>query len=484
MTKTEIQENIEALDAVINDSSMPKTARDKASKQKADLTKQLSSMQDDVKPSAAPYIPTQGMDAVTEALSVIRTLAMSGGEGGVNSDQVNKIIETYLSGKKINIRQLDETVLEEIKKNQTVVISVPSLDLEVQLSKADSEIPNVFTIIDDVLAGNNVYLIGAAGAGKTYTAERVAAILKRELLMINCSQYTSPTEIVGGQTIEGYKEGKLIRAWKDGKILILDEMPRLDPNTAGLFNDALSKSSHTRSAISSRINSANPEEPPFERNNNFGLIATGNVYPNTPPAQQYLANNQQDLSLLDRFSGSVYETEYDRRTDEITVRYEFLYKMLEGNYYEWMTAKKANQTTPNATGLRTVIQELGHSDKAVVSYRTNISFRVAFETQLVRAIQKRDNPDMPLVDGKTLLKAWNSFLVAFSPDVKRAIIAATGFTDAYIEREVNKTIDTFLKSTKENNLWLDTLIPSVREVASKVLKDTQEIKLADKVFIQ
>ena len=52
-------------------------------------------------------------------------------------------------------------------------------------------------------------------------------------------------------------------------------MPKLDANTAGLFNDALAKSSKTRKDSDAKINSANPEEPPIERAKDFGVIGDG-----------------------------------------------------------------------------------------------------------------------------------------------------------------------------------------------------------------
>ena len=103
----------------------------------------------------------------------------------------------------------------------------------------DANIAGIFT---DIQVGNNVYLYGKAGTGKTYLAKQIASeLFARRSVVINCSQFTSPIEIRGGQTIEGYKQGALIEAWRNGWILILDELPKLDPNTAGLLNEALAE---------------------------------------------------------------------------------------------------------------------------------------------------------------------------------------------------------------------------------------------------
>jgi len=299
----------------------------------------------------------------------------------------------------------------------------------------------------------------------TYTAEEVAKKLKREYVIINCSQYTSPTEILGGQTIEGYKNGKLIDAWKNGKILILDEMPRLDPNTAGLFNDALAKSSKTREAKNALINSTNPDEPPVERNDKFALIATGNVYPNTAPPKKYKANNQQDLSLLDRFSGSVYKVEYSMPTDEMVSRFKFLYEMLVGNYYEYMNAIKNKQSKPEPKGLRTVLKDLELEDLAVVSYRTLVSFRVAFEFELVRAIAKNEGKNVGVDRGKTLQKAFDSFMVAFQKDTVDIIINKTKFTPDFIKSKVDECINEIIKGNMR-----ETLNDSVAQMTSSIFK--------------
>lgn len=314
--------------------------------------------------------------------------------------------------------------------------------------------PEHLYITDDYIVTHN-----------TYTAEQVAQKLKREFSVINCSQYTSPTEILGGQTIEGYKEGKLIDAWRKGKILILDEMPRLDPNTAGLFNDALAKSSKTREAKNALISSTNPEEPPIERNPNFGLIATGNIYPNTLPPPKYKANNQQDLSLLDRFSGSVYKIEYSKSIDENNSRFKFLYDMLIGNYYDYIGAIKNKQAPPQARGLRTVLKDLNQDELAVVSYRTLISFRIAFEFELVRAVAKNNGSNVSPKQGKTLQKAFDSFLVAFDSTTADLIIRTTQFTPAFIESKVQECIDLIIKGD-----MILTLNESVAKQTSSIFK--------------
>jgi cobaltochelatase CobS len=477
-TRKELEQEILDIEEGINET--PEEFRPRLKEVLNAKKAELASMQEDELKVSKTRKPRESKssdnDAITAILATLNQYMQSSSGTGMDSESVRGMISEYLTKNKINLSDLDSSVLDEIKKNQTVILSIPSLSLKIEISKKYSNIPNLYPIIDDVLAGNNVYLIGEAGGGKTYAAEVVAKLLERQYSTINCSQYTSPTEIVGGQTIEGYREGKLIDAWKNGKVLILDEMPRLDPNTAGLFNDALAKSSKTKPSSEAKINSTNPKDPPIERNDKFALIATGNIYPNTPPPSKYKANNQQDLSLLDRFSGSVYFTAYSQIVDEDMSRYKFIYDMLVGNYYEYTQAIKDKKSPPEPKGLRTVLKANNLDELAVVSYRTIIAFRVAFEFELVRALAKMRSTEVGHANGKTLAMAFNSFLVAFAEDGKNTIIKSTGFTDSFINLKVAETIREIAKSPSS---FLNTLTPEVAKNSKPIMDNVNSFLVAD-----
>jgi cobaltochelatase CobS len=472
-TKQELQQKltdlIDALDAVPDEFKGDIQKEIDETQAEIDSLNMVSTPSPTPSPVPAQQMPQMGGASSPILNSIVSTMAnmmtMAGGSGADNAS-VMALIDKYRKENKIKLDELDAEILEEIKKNQTILLQIPEFSKPIEINRATALIPNFFDIIDDVLAGNNVYLIGEAGGGKTYTAEQVSKTLKRDYVTLNCSQYTSPLEILGGQSVDGFKQGKLIDCWKKGKILIMDEMPKLDPNTAGLFNDALAKSSKTRPDADAKINSANPDEAPIERAKDFAIIATGNIYPNQPPPPQYRGNNQQDLSLLDRFSGSVYYTEFDNNTDQETTRFNFLYGFLIGNYYDYINAKKNKLPLPTPRGLRTIIDANNLKNLSLVSYRTNISFRVAFEFELVRAIAKKNGQSV--VDGgKTLLKTFKSYMVAFreTTDAYDKVIRETGYTDAYIQNMVDDVISKILSS---GNGFLDSLNPLVKQNASKI----------------
>ena len=484
MTRIELNEKIEAMRRIIDNPSTPQNIKDNA---QSKLDELMATTPDEEAPKTeepkkgrktrTKATPTQGDsdNAIDAMLATLRAMMLSMQGSGVDSAEVRKLIEEYLLKRKISLDELDRGVLEEIKKNQTVVLTLPNYDLQITMDKGTTNIPNIFAIIDDVLAGNNVYLIGEAGGGKTYTAEKVAEILNRDFLVLNCSQYTSPVEILGGQTIEGYKDGKLVIAWRDGKMLIMDEMPKLDPNTAGLFNDALAKSSKTREKAF--INSVNPTEPPIPRNNNFAVVATGNVYPNKPNPAGYVGNNQQDLSLLDRFSGSVYFVDFSDYIDQESCRYNFLYEMLVGNYHEYVRALREGTTPPSPTGLRTVIEANNMKNMALVSYRTIMAFRVAFEIELVRAIA-RSKGEQVTDRGKTVQKTFESYLVAFPQASQETLLRITGLTIPMVAQMANNVIEQIINGGEDG--FKNALTPNLREYASKVYDQSLTFMIAEK----
>lgn len=494
-TKKEILNKIHDLQQGLND--IPKELLPSAQAKIAELNKQLAQIEAEefqqmstVTPTATPTatqtlpVPSAKIQAssndeygVQQIVQMMQTLmSEQGGGGAFDSVEVRNLIKTYLENDKVQLNELDQKVIDFIKQNQKITLELPAFGMNIEMAEADSKIPNIYAIIDDVLAGNNVYLIGDAGTGKTYSAEVVGNLLSRKVVTINCSQYTAPTEIIGGQTIEGYKEGKLIKAWRDGDILILDEMPKLDPNTAGLFNDALAKSSKTRKMT--KISSANPDDPQFERNPNFACIATGNIYPNSPDTRRYVGNNQQDLSLLDRFSGSVYFVEFSNYQDQKSCRYNFLYEMLVGNYHKYMEAKRTGSTLPIAQGLRTVMESLDMKNYALVSYRTLIAFRVAFEYELVRAIAKSEGKTVT-DEGKSVLKCFDSYLVAFPRDAKNTLISTTKFTESYIKLKVKEAIDTVIKNKDKMTGYVDILSKDIKSEAVKAFAQAKEWSISE-----
>lgn len=278
------------------------------------------------------------------------------------------------------------SLFESIKAQRPQLVQYVLRDRQLP-SAAKPEIESFQQIVDDVILGHNVMLIGGAGTGKTYMAENLVATkaLGRAHITINCSQWTAPTEIIGGQTMDGYVEGKLIEAWKKGLILILDELPKIDPNTAGLLNDALAKSKIPNAVI------FNARKESFTRHADFACIATGNIYPNKESIA-YGANNKQDLSLLDRFSGSVYFIEKNPKIEKAILQNNLIWSLCDC--------------------LRSAIEELKY--EAQLSLRFMLTARDSYDLEKQRQKDAAGKKGIKPEEGKTLKSAFDCYLSTFT----------------------------------------------------------------------
>jgi ElaB/YqjD/DUF883 family membrane-anchored ribosome-binding protein len=100
----------------------------------------------------------QGSSAFLNAMmSTVQAMMSSSSGSGADSPAVRQIIKDYLRDEKVNLSELDKSVLEEIKKNQLQILEIPQFSMKLEVNNAVSKIPNFYEIIDDILAGNNVY---------------------------------------------------------------------------------------------------------------------------------------------------------------------------------------------------------------------------------------------------------------------------------------------------------------------------------------
>jgi cobaltochelatase CobS len=302
-------------------------------------------------------------------------------------------------------------------------------------------------IVSDLLEGNNVYLTGKAGTGKTFMAEKIANdIMGQPSYIINCSQFTSPIEIRGGQTIRGYEEGLLIKAWANGGILILDELPKLDPNTAGLLNAALAKTAdqpqydekgkiiddtipYITNGKGDKVYKGEgypkgtkvPDEIKFR----FGVIGTGNTDMMTV-GNKYGGNQRQDYSLVDRFAGSFYTIENDPIL-EMSLTYPFVFNISNA-------IRKFLETQADA------IQS--------ISLRTMLNFNRTFEQEMLNKFESVFADEIFDADGnqvapKTVENAIESFLGMMEKNMRNTLETYSEYVTASSERAKTLAEDSF-----------------------------------------
>jgi cobaltochelatase CobS len=201
----------------------------------------------------------------------------------------------------------------------------------------------------------------------------------------------------------------------EGCVLILDELPKIDPNTAGILNEALAKvKDYKYDVVTKKFN------PPTIRNGknkvlslgNLFVIATGNVPLNTIDPD-YEANFKQDLSLQDRFIGSTYK---------VYVDYDFEFNdVMKGFAFIWLFLVK----------VREKIQDLNATGQAFVSLRLMINVKATYiayrEVVGDIVVNKGKLNNKAIKDPKTIIESMETFFTLFKPSIKDALLSDVDF---------------------------------------------------------
>jgi Mor family transcriptional regulator len=405
--------------AVINDNSADSIIKDEARKELAKLD-QIEAMDTNALSD----------DEIGDAISKLNDAIESATTNlEVEDDKIRDIVAEQFKSTKLGIKNLSKSVVELIGRSQTVTLVNFTNKSK---AKADSKLRKLAEVIlSDYEAGNNVYLYGGAGTGKTYISNQIADYLNYKLVTLNCNQFTGGLDIIGGQTIEGYQEGRMTTAFGNidlgtyiddkgnqvaykGALLLLDELPKLDPNSAGILNDGLSK---IKDPYKYKGTTASGEQiivPPsimngrgelIEKKNIF-VIATGNSKLNEAD-KDYEANFKQDLSLQDRFAGSTYRVTIDPDfeleqimkgiavsvgSEDLICNFTFIFNFL--------------------FKLRSAIDEQErYNSRAFVSTRLMVSMRDTYIAYRVNLSQQN-----PIPNPKTLQMGIESFLSLFTDE--------------------------------------------------------------------
>lgn len=363
-----------------------------------------------------------GVDPEVQAVLDALNMAVQGG-GVANLNDIRNVVIDELAKRKINFNDLSDSLkalLNSTRKVELTIRNMASIKTTTNTKNEFLTRPLIQKILSDAQAENNVYLYGGAGTGKTFSAGGIAKILGWSIITINCNQFTSPIDIIGGQTIDGYQEGKFTMAWSneiiddngnmskvDGCVLLLDELPKIDPNTAGLLNEGLAKIKEYDYDPNTGL-----ELPPSILNGrgerkykgNIFIMGAGNVPLNTIDPD-YEANFKQDLSLQDRFIGSTYKVFVD-------YGYEFN-SIMKGFAFIWIFGTK----------LREAIIRLNATNQAFVSIRLMQNLKATYEIYRIEKDKLENGVATVITNPKTLIDSLNTFFELFKPSTRLALIA-------------------------------------------------------------
>ena len=157
---------------------------------------------------APQEVVAQSLLALTKALTQANTMGSN-----LDEDEVKRILRADLADNRITLNDLDDTLKSLLAGKKTkyeITVEMPDGTTRTSSGEVEQSVlmnPLIQLILSDLVARNNVYLYGPAGTGKTYTAEVIAQMLGWQLITVTCNQFTSPLNLIGGQTIEGYQEG-------------------------------------------------------------------------------------------------------------------------------------------------------------------------------------------------------------------------------------------------------------------------------------
>tara|TARA_R110000751_G_scaffold286748_1_gene391320 strand:+ start:2537 stop:3880 length:1344 start_codon:yes stop_codon:yes gene_type:complete len=413
----------------------------------------------------------QGDEVAQKMIQLSQLLSMQSMGADIDEDEVRRIVRDEIQTDKITLSDLDDTVKSLFKAQPTTITlnikqGASTRVVKKTLSDVESR-PLVQKLLSDVLARNNSYLYGGAGTGKTFMANTLKKILDWNLVVINCNQFTSALELIGGQTIDGYQEGKVIRAYGNlnpdgspmgkGCVLLLDELPKIDPNTAGILNSALASVGEFQDGEASTIQNAKGDV--IQRGDCF-IMATGNSLLNTKDAE-YEANFKQDLSLQDRFAGSTYE---------VFVNEQFEWNGILNQQWAFIFIY--------LTKLRKLIKDEGFTAKAFVSIR------------LMQSLQKTYNVYRQVIDAKGKVKNFSQMAdISFTPLINDGALGVVNSTSV---KTVEDSMDEFfslfskeqsdiLKEKSEYDAWKQ-IVREKDKFAMDLLNTDEELKEVEDIL--
>ena len=413
----------------------------------------------------------QGDEVAQKMIQLSQLLSMQSMGADIDEDEVRRIVRDEIQTDKITLSDLDDTVKSLFKAQPTTITlnikqGASTRVVKKTLSDVESR-PLVQKLLSDVLARNNSYLYGGAGTGKTFMANTLKKILDWNLVVINCNQFTSALELIGGQTIDGYQEGKVIRAYGNlnpdgspmgkGCVLLLDELPKIDPNTAGILNSALASVGEFQDGEASTIQNAKGDV--IQRGDCF-IMATGNSLLNTKDAE-YEANFKQDLSLQDRFAGSTYE---------VFVNEQFEWNGILNQQWAFIFIY--------LTKLRKLIKDEGFTAKAFVSIR------------LMQSLQKTYNVYRQVIDAKGKVKNFSQMAdISFTPlinDGALGVVNSTSVKTVVDSMEeffslFSKEQSDILKEKSEYDAWKQ-IVREKDKFAMDLLNTDEELKEVEDIL--
>ena len=198
---------------------------------------------------------------------------------------------------------MDEARIIELIKNhqpkarEIVIKKIDMPDVNVGIQHCQFE-----KLLKNAVARVPVMLVGPSGSGKTHSAGQLAKALDLDYEAISCNPMTSKTDLLGYKDANGvYHDTALVRSFRDGKVLMLDE---IDASNASVLTGINMATSNGQMATPIGM---------IDKHENFVLVAGANTWGNgaTP---DFVGRNKLDLATKKRFFMLAWD--YDESIEE------------------------------------------------------------------------------------------------------------------------------------------------------------------------
>lgn len=195
-----------------------------------------------------------------------------------------------------------KTVTIEIK------INADTFKVEPTAHKLASKIVSRLAMFKAAGKGQNAYLVGPAGSGKTTLARDVAKAFSLPFGAISCSAGMSESKIEGrnipklttGEDL--YQSTQFVEIYRNGGVFLFDEIDGADANVLLVINAALANG---------HMNTPGGE---IKRHENCYILCAANTF-GTGADRIYVGRAQLDGAFLDRFKGRMFEVDYDKEIE-------------------------------------------------------------------------------------------------------------------------------------------------------------------------
>lgn len=210
-----------------------------------------------------------------------------------------------LRGNSVDIAKVREIVAEEISKLAATDAKKAAKVIDV-VKKSNGKKSEVYCakfqrIVAKVSRGNNVYLYGPAGSGKSHTAEQVADALGLDFYGQTTIQFAH--DVRGyGDAGGNFQETPFFKAFAYGGLYFQDEYDRSNAEAAIVLNSALANGWYDFPIVG-RI----------EAHPNFRFMAAGNTLM-TGADEEYVTGQEIDASSRDRFA-YFFEIDYSHEVE-------------------------------------------------------------------------------------------------------------------------------------------------------------------------